>query len=502
MKRAIDNLAREQYDLLVIGGGINGAAIAHMAVLNGLKTALIEKGDFASGTSSKSTKLIHGGLRYLENLEFGLVRESLKERSIQLNSAPHLVRPLKFIIPVYKSDKRPLWLVKWGVRLYDYLSGKYVIERHRTLTAEGVCHLVPDISREGLIGGVMYSDAQMNDARLCLENVLSADEKGADVANYCEARTLIQENGKTVGANVRNTLTNESFAVRAKGVVCAVGPWTNEFMKKESGHSPKQVRTTKGAHIIYKGRVSHHAILVPSVQDRRIFFIIPWQQNSLIGTTDTDYSGAADDVTVKQEDIDYLIREAARVLPDGDFSAENIITTFAGLRPLVRSQGSPERMSRRHAIKKSYSGIKYVFGGKYTTYRKIAEDVISDLAKKPLVNTQERFPVYGSGVVHEKAETLAPKYGLEPKTVQYVMDTYGVKYKDVLSLIDGDGSLREPICSCSRAIRAQVVYSIKTEMAMTPEDIIDRRLMLNFHDCPSGRCRKTVREILQRILSA
>src|SRR3989338_2584575 len=261
MKRDLLQFTRQRYDVLVVGGGINGAAVAHLAALNGLKTALLEKGDFAGGTSSKSTKLIHGGLRYLENFEFGLVRESLRERHVQLNSAPHLVHPLRFVIHVYKTDPRPFWMMKLGVWLYDFLSGKYVLEKHRALTAEEVCRIIPGIRREGLIGGVAYSDAQMDDARLCLENVLSAVEKGAHAANYAEVRSLIQENGKSVGVKAYDHLTDKTFEVRAKKIVCAVGPWANIFLRKENSRSRPRLRTTKGIHIVYKGRLAQDAIL-------------------------------------------------------------------------------------------------------------------------------------------------------------------------------------------------------------------------------------------------
>jgi len=499
MKRDIKKFTQGQYDVLVIGGGINGAGIAHTSALNGLKTALLEKGDFASGTSGKSTKLIHGGLRYLENLEFDLVRESLKERFVQLNSAPHLVHPLKFVIPVYKTDKRPLWMIRLGVWFYDFLSQKYMIERHQLLNAEEVFRLLPGIEREGLVGGVTYSDTQMNDARLCLENILSADEKGADIANHAEVRTLIQENGKVVGAKVLDNLNQQQFEVRAKKVVCAVGPWTNPFIRKENSQSPPQIRTTKGVHIVVKGLISHHAILVPAQKGRRVFFVIPWMENSLIGTTDTDYTGLADDVSVKQEDIDYLVNETRRVLPHVDLNEENIITTFAGLRPLVREKGSPERVSRKHVIKTSYSGLIYVMGGKYTTYRKIAEDVVSKLTTKILVDTQEQFPVYGSGVIEENASAVGRRCELNSDVVQLLMDFYGTRYNDVLSLIDKDPSLKDPICSCSSVIRAQVVYAVETEMANTEEDIIERRLMLQFTDCQSGKCRKVIKEMLLKV---
>ncbi len=496
MNRDIKKLAEGQYDVLVIGGGINGAAIAHMAALNGLKVALLEKGDFASGTSSKSTKLIHGGLRYLENLEIGLVRESLRERFVQLKSSPHLVRPLRFIIPVYKSDKRPLWMMRLGVWLYDLLSGKYMIERHRALTAEEICQMIPGIERDGLCGGVEYSDTQMNDARLCLENVLSAVEKGACVANYTEVRSLIQENGRAVGVQAFDEIGKVSFEVRAKKIVCAVGPWTNMFMKKERSRSPSKVRPTKGVHIVVKGRIANHALLIPVTEDQRVFFVIPWGNNSLIGTTDTDFTGPPDEAAVNKEDIDYLVREAKRVLPHAELKRGNIITTFAGLRPLISEEGAPEKISRKHMIKKSYSGIIYVMGGKYTTYRKIAEDVTVRLTRKPLVNTQEEFPVYGSGPIEGHPEDLGEQYGVGTDAVQDLMDFYGTRFKDVLALTKENQDFKKPICSCSSVLRAQIVYAIEMEMALTEEDVIMRRLLVGYNDCASGQCRETIRQIL------
>ncbi len=496
MKRDIQKLEGETYDVLVIGGGINGAAIAHMASLNGLRVVLLEKGDFASGTSSKSTKLIHGGLRYLENLDFGLVHESLKERFVQLKSAPHLVKPLRFIIPVYAMDKRPLWMMRFGVWLYDLLSRKYVIERHCALSAEEVCQAIPGIQRENLVGGVAYTDTQMNDARLCLENVLSAVEKGASVANYVSVRTLLQENGRVVGVEAYDELRKAAFKVKAKKVVCAVGPWTNIFMKKENSQSPQQVRPTKGIHIVVKGRISDHAVLIPAEGDQRVFFVIPWMENSLIGTTDTDFNDSPDNVSVKQEDIDYLVREAKRVLPYADLRKENIITSFAGLRPLICEEGDPAKVSRKHVIKESYSGLIYVAGGKYTTYRKIAEDVMRRVTKKTLVDTQESFPVYGSGAIGGDAENMAEQYGVDPDVARSLIGLYGSRFKDVLSLIQKDPDLKKPICSCSPVIYAQIVYAVQTEMACTEKDITMRRLLLGYSYCPSGECREAIRNIL------
>ncbi|MCA9407295.1 MAG: glycerol-3-phosphate dehydrogenase/oxidase, partial [Candidatus Omnitrophica bacterium] len=294
MIRDIQKLKEGPFDLLVIGGGINGSAIANLAADAGLRTALLEKGDFASGTSSKSTKLLHGGLRYLESFEFGLVHESLKERTIHFKSSPHLTKHLRFLIPIYKTDKRPFWMLKIGMFLYDFLSGKHLIQKHEILTAEEVLLKEPSLASKDLIGGVIYSDVQMNDARFCLENVLSAQEKGACVANYVEVKSIIKENGKAVGVIARDLKSGESIEIRASKIICAVGSWTNEFMRKEITKFPAKVRNTKGVHIVYKEKFSERAFLIPSHRDNRILFVIPWLNHSLIGTTDTDFTGSPD----------------------------------------------------------------------------------------------------------------------------------------------------------------------------------------------------------------
>jgi len=496
VQRNIHKLEQGQYDVLVIGGGINGAAVTHMAALNGLKTALLEKDDFASGTSSKSTKLIHGGLRYLENFEFGLVRESLRERAIQLKSAPHIVKPLRFVVPVYQSDKRPLWMMRLGVWLYDFLGGSYGLEPHEALSVTDVCAAIPGICPAGLIGGVAFSDAQMNDARLCLENVLMASSKGADVANYVKVQSFIQENGRAVGVRAYDQLSRKTFEVSAKKIVCAVGPWTNIFLRKENKQARSQVRTTKGIHVVYKGKIAEKAVLISTQNDRRVFFIIPWMGNSLIGTTDTDFEGHPDKVGVDEADIDYLEKEAQRVFPDIEFKKDHVIATFAGLRPLVRQEGVPSKVSRNHVIKESYSGMIYVMGGKYTTYRKIAEDVLHRLVTKSLVDTSKIFPVYGSGLIRESAEAAARPYGLEPGLVKSLMNYYGVRFKDVLALIERDASLKEKICTCSNVIRAQIVYAIESEMAQTEEDIIMRRLTLGYRECSTHQCQRAIKEMM------
>jgi glycerol-3-phosphate dehydrogenase len=496
MLRDITQFTKQKFDLLVVGGGINGAAIAYMAADNGLRVGLIEKGDFASGTSSKSTKLVHGGIRYLEHFEFDLVSEALHERYIQFKNAPHLVKPLPFIIPVYDNDRRPLWMMKLGVMLYDALAGKYKLGPHKTFSPKELLTQEPSLNPQGLKGGVRYFDAQMDDARLCLENILMADDKGAKIANYVEAVSLMKENRKTVGIVAKDVRTGQIFEIRAKRVVCALGPWTNEVFKDDRRHVKHSVRTTKGIHLVYKGSLVREAVVVQSKEDKRIFFVIPWQGHTLIGTTDTDYNGDPNDVRVEAEDIKYLLTEAKRVFPSVDFKQEHLVTTFAGLRPLVFREGEPSRLSRGHEIDTSPSGVIYVMGGKYTTYRKVAEDCVKKFmylkARDPL-----SYPLYGGGEVAAPVDAISRDYGVGAAAIEHLLSKYGSRYGDVLDFTKKDAALKQPLCTCSPAIRAQVVYAIEVEMAQTADDIIHRRLGLQYVPCESGQCRAYINEVIK-----
>lgn len=498
MTRDIPRFSKHQYDLIIVGGGINGAAIAHMASLAGAKVALLEKNDFASGTSSKSTKLLHGGIRYLENFEFDLVAESLKERYIQFKNAPHLVKLLSFIIPVYKSDPRPLWMMRLGVWLYDFLSGPYTVGFHRVLSRERLVSLAPQINTDGLVGAVSYFDVQMDDARICLENILMAESQGAHVANYAEVIEFLKENGKCFGVRVKDTLTGKPFEVTAKTTVITAGPWSDILLQKDSSRNLPRLRPTKGVHVLYRGQICDQAFLIQS-SDKRIFFVIPFNGHSLIGTTDTDYEGTPDQVAVNEPDIQYLLKEASRVFPNVEFSKDNIITTFAGLRPLVHEKGSPSKISRKHIIERTFSGVWYVMGGKYTTYRAIAKECIQKImpSLSNKLPPDQVYPLYGSGEVHADIQQVTLRFGVAPETVNYLIGFYGIRFWDVLKLIDDDSSLRVKLCDCSPAIRAQVAYAVKVEMAQTFEDVWDRRLHLQYNDCLTRHCQKSIQDVLK-----
>ena len=383
MKRDIERLKNKIFDLLVIGGGINGCAIARDASLRGAKVALIEKNDFACGASGKTTKLIHGGIRYLEQFNFKLVYEALHERAILLKTVPHLVKPLEFIIPVYKGGPRPLFKIKSGVFLYDLLAIRENIRKHRALKRDDLIALEANIEPHNLKGGVSYYDAQMDDIRLCLDNAISAYDAGCCVANKVEAIGFTKEKERICGIKAEDNLTNEKFIVRARVIVNATGAWSNRIMKMDNRQALAITRPTKGVHIIYRKLPHKHAIVLSARKDKRIFFIIPWRGFSLIGTTDTDYCGSFDEVYADFDDVEYLLEETRRVFPLENIDRKGIIITYASLRPLVNTQGRPaSQVSREHLICISPSGLISLVGGKYTTYRRLAEQVVGIVLSK------------------------------------------------------------------------------------------------------------------------
>lgn len=380
MRRNTEALVGRTFDVAIVGGGIIGAGIARDAALRGLSVALVEKGDFASGTSSRSTKLVHGGLRYLEQLSFGLVAESCRERSILLDMAPHLVKPLSFLLPAYKGDPRSLTMLRLGTTLYDWVTPRRHARtpRHRTLSASETVAAEPSLPSEHLRGSVLFYDCQMDDARLCLETVLDAARRGAACANYCQVTGFRQTWDRVDALQVVDQVTGDSFDVRARCIVNATGPWTErvgQFSSRKTGRI--SLGPTKGVHLVIPRINREHGIYFQSRRDRRMIFLLPWGDNSLLGTTDTQFTASADKVQADAGDVKYLLEQLRELAPTHAIDAADIVTTFAGVRALILSeQRNPSGRSREEQIVSAGENLITVAGGKFTTFRAISDKVV------------------------------------------------------------------------------------------------------------------------------
>ena len=452
MTRDLSKLFSRSFDLLVVGGGIMGAGIAWDASLRGLSCALVDQGDFAGGTSSKTTKLIHGGIRYLENLEFKLVRQGIRERQILLRSAQRWVKPLPFLIPVVDGSPRPWPLVKIGVALYDWLAGRASIERHRFLDRERLIQTEPLLSDSGAERGAIYTDAQMDDAWLVLAVVRAAAGAGATAANHCGVARWHLEEGKVTGADLEDRLTGKRCLVKAAVVVNATGPWVDRLRRLADPAAQPIVRPSKGIHLVYPDLGLKQALLLSSAKDRRIFFLIPWRGLTLIGTTDADYSGDPGDAVADPADVEYLIQETHRRLPRLNLSKDRILATFAGVRPLVlQEKKDPWAVSRSHLIHEDSNGLISLVGGKFTTFRYAAQEMVDRIAG--------RFP----GRSFSPCRTdQTPLGGSQGRASQEPAQT---------------------LCPHHPFIKTDIRYAVEEEMAMTISDLLWRRFQVGLTAC-------------------
>ncbi len=376
----LEGLDGSRFDAVIIGGGINGVAVARDATLRGLHVCLLEQGDFAGGTSSKSTKIAHGGLRYLRNREFGLVRESQRERLLLRRLLPHLVTPQSFCYPVYRDGPDPVWKVRLGLTVYDLLAGLRNPERHRTLTPASALRDNPSLRRDGLVAAMRYWDDRMDDARICLETALSAERAGATCLNY--VRAVSARRGSSFEIDFEDVIDGIKGTVRAGAIVNCGGPWADEVLTGVIGSPSRHLAPTKGVHMVVPRIAGEDALILQNPEDERTFFAIPWDDATLIGTTDTRYEGDPSDVRVEQADIDYLIEAANYYLPGVGLRSSDVIFSFAGLRPLVAPEqaGVDEgKISRRHRVAVAPPGVVTLVGGKYTTFRQMAEDATDAL---------------------------------------------------------------------------------------------------------------------------
>lgn len=487
MKRQLEQMATKEYDVLIIGGGINGTAVARDAALRGLRTALVEKEDFGYGTTSRSTRLIHGGLRYLEHFDFGLVREGLREREVLLKTAPHLVKPLPFLVPVYKGDRVGIPKLRAGMILYDLLSWDKSMPSHRFLKVQEALEKEPLLNSENLVGAMVYYDGQVEmPERVSVENVLQAAEHGADIANHALVEKYLMDGARVVGARVRDLLTDKVYDVKAKFVVNAAGPWIDEMNSKLLEKYRPRMRLTKGIHLLIP-QIVNHAIVLLAQSDGRLFFAVPYQGYTLIGTTDTDYAGDLDDIRATRDEVEYLVAETRRVFPS--LPTDEIYYTTAGLRPLVRVEGKSEgATSRKHKIvdhaQDGYDGLLSLLGGKITSQRFFAEQTVDLITKRmglKVPSPTRTKPFYGGDfddltrLQDEVVREYEGKHGLTEEQIRRVVGLYGSKGPGILEMAASDGELAKPVTEGSPVLTAEVAYSVEHEMAVTTTDFLMRR---------------------------
>lgn len=381
----INDMASCDFDLCIIGGGITGAGTARDAASRGMKVCLIEQNDFASGTSSRSSKLIHGGIRYLENLEFGLVFEALNERHILFDIAPHLVHPLSFVLPVYKGGRVGMFKMGLGMWLYDTLALLHTPKFHERLSANGTMNKVPQLREDGLLGSYMYSDAYMDDDRLVIETLRSAHRYGGKLANYIKAgHGIFDEGGRLKALEAEDKISGKKVTIKAKHFVSTVGPWTDQFA--ESLFEWKKIlRPSKGIHLtLSRERLPlQEAVVMATDKDSRIIFGIPRHDMVIVGTTDTDFKESPETVHSTKDDVSYLLRIVDGYFPEAKITEGDIIASYSGVRPLVADGSSTEsKTSREHVILHTQRNVTFVAGGKYTTYRRMARDIVEVVLKE------------------------------------------------------------------------------------------------------------------------
>jgi glycerol-3-phosphate dehydrogenase len=492
----IEQLEKNVFDVLVIGGGIIGAGILLEATRRGLSAALIEKGDFASGTSSASSKLIHGGLRYLATCDFKLVYEASRERRKLQQLAPTLIHPQKFLIPVYKTSKPGLFTLSCGMMLYDLLATFRNFGMHRMYSRDSFRRIEPGIHPVDLVGGASYYDAVTDDARLTLETLLSAWAFGALPINYLCAHKVDKAQDHSFVVQAEDVISHIPLEIRARTIVNATGPWTNELLQKvlPNPGPEKIIVPTKGIHLVVpQDRLQHHsAIIMRTVRDNRVTFIIPWNGLSLIGTTDTHFNQSPDGVFADRGDVDYLLESLDSLFPHAHIGDSDIISTFAGLRPLVDSgEKSESKISREHRIL-AQDGIYTVAGGKLTTYMTMAYELVQKIISREPVkgrlnkNPEKQFLKTRSSCAVEQGEINFFADQFSNKTLSHLVRHYGLMASSVARLALANNELAKPIVQDTYDIAAEVNHAICFEMAMTLTDFFRRRTQIYLRSKEQG----------------
>lgn len=483
---AIAALGDREIDVLVIGGGVTGAGAALDAAARGLSVTLVEARDFAAGTSSRSSKLIHGGLRYLEQLDFALVREALKERGLLLNTlAPHLVHPVPFLFPL----QHRVWeraYIGAGVALYDTLGGARAVPMHKHLTRSGALELAPALREDAMTGAIRYYDAQVDDARHTMMIARTAAGHGATVLTRTKVTGLVRDGEQVVGAHVVDLETGAAHTIRARSVISATGVWTDDMIKMTGVDFPFHVQMSKGVHILVpRDRLDLHTGLIMRTE-KSVLFVIPWAEHWIIGTTDTAWSLDKDHPTATAADVRYILDHVNALLRE-PLTRADIVGTYAGLRPLMTGASKETaKLSREHAVAEPVPGLYVIAGGKYTTYRVMAADVVDAVTARlggdiP-ASTTARLPIVGAEGYAEmlaEAADLAASVGLPLDVVEHLLGRYGSLAADIFELIAADATLRLPIPGAPDYLAAEAVYAVTHEGALHLDDLLTRRTRIS-----------------------
>ena len=478
----LSRLESTQYDVLVIGGGVTGAGTALDAASRGLTVALVEMRDWAAGTSSRSGKMIHGGLRYLEQLNFKLVAEALRERGLMLQTlCPHLAKPLQFIYPFkHKYWERPYNGA--GLVLYDTMGGAGAVPRHRHITLGTISKLAPDIDTTKIAGGATFYDVQMDDARHTVELVRTAAAEGADVASAAKVVGLVKEGTRVVGAEVEDLETGRTFTVRARHIVNATGVWTDELQDMAGGRPSFQVTASKGIHVmIPRDRIKSSISMFIRAEDS-VLFVRTWGRYWLVGTTDTKWTENLDHPAATSTDVEYILRNLNSFLKS-NLTVDDVEGVFAGLRPLVSGRaGATSKLSREHAIETVVPGFTTIAGGKYTTYRVMAKDVIDEVAKDlagpvPACAT-EKLPTIGARGYERAGQRLreqAAELGLSQQQVDHLVGRFGALVEQMVPMIKDRPELAAAVEGADEYVAVEIVYAVDYEGALHIDDVLTRR---------------------------
>ncbi len=512
---AIKSLQQDHFDLLVVGGGATGTGVALEATTRGLKTALVERGDFGCGTSSRSTKLIHGGVRYLETAvkkldrgQYKLVKEALHERATLLRIAPHLVKPLALVTPLYRWIEAPYYMA--GLRLYDWIAGESGLQKSHLLSSQEALERFPMLKKEGLRGGVVYYDGQFNDARMNFALALTASEKGAAIANHVTVTHLVKTDGRLSGAGVIDRMSGEKWTIPARAIVNATGPFADGMRRLDDPKCDAILSASSGTHIVLDKRFAPPStgLLIPKTEDGRVLFLLPWLGHTLVGTTDNP-AEIEDNPHPALADIEYILRQLSQyfaVLVE----KKHILSAWTGLRPLVSPHKAKKNfttasLSRDHHVEVSDSGLVSITGGKWTTYRRMGIDAVEQAIRvaglKPASpsKTHELLLAGAEGYTHDLAVRLQTRFHLDEDVAIHLADSYGGRAPRVAELSVSGFSRR--LSPDHPFIEAEVIYGAREEAARRATDVLARRLRLFFLDSGSAlRALPNVAALLGREL--